>query len=63
MKVRVVKESGAFRVQIKRKYWPFWVNKWSFVYESNAINSAKDLANPDSSVIWSSDSPEVEPCK
>jgi hypothetical protein len=61
MKVRIIKEpDGGYQVQIKRWYWPFWINRhWSAV-ESYAIECAKRLADPSLAIIWSS---EAAPCK
>ena len=61
MKVRIIKElEGGYQVQIKRWYWPFWINRhWSSV-ESYAVECAERLANPALAIIWSS---EATPCK
>ena len=63
MKVRVVKEGGGFLVQTKRCYWPFWINCNWFSYKETALENAQDIANPESVIVWSSDSPETAPCK
>lgn len=55
MKVRIVKDSGGFRVQLKRRYWPFWINDNWFITEPSALEHAKQLVNPESAVVWSSD--------
>lgn len=58
LKARVVKDwDGGFRVQIKRWYWPFWLNVSYTGFEDKAKFLAEKYINPESAVVWSSDAP------
>lgn len=60
MKVRVVKDGGFYNVEVKRWYWPFWIEVAFDSCEDRAIEKAKLRADPCSAVVWSS---EASPCK
>ena len=53
MKVRVIKEGSFYNVQVKRWFWPFWIETAYDSCEDRAIEKAKRFADPSSAVVWS----------
>lgn len=59
MKVRVIKEvmtrgTICYNVEVKRWYWPFWVEVGYNYDEKAAIEIAKRWKEPENAVIWKS---------
>lgn len=52
MKVRVVKDGSFYNIEVKRKYWPFWIEVAFDCSKEGAIEKAKLRADPEVAVVW-----------
>lgn len=63
MKVRVVKEAGWYNVEVKRWFWPFWIEVAFSGSQQDAIEKAVCFADPSRAVVWTNKDLGTSPCK